>query len=1041
MIDAGPGWNLAPGVAVDLSAMLTANMSETQASAALTRALMVGYQYDELETLQSLLRQAHAQLNARAVEASIAHAERHLLRGSLRQAATTALMVLHKHPAHEGACRLRMQALAAMGDQAGALSAYEACRQAIAESLGASPDQKTRMLHLALLQANGKPLQDEPATAVDGVHKPTCSVGRSDLLKALGSLVRLRHSVWLEGDPGQGKSQLVKELCSQLRAVCLSCRPSDETRPESLIQRLIGAVELRACSTEDMAMVELLALNKGAHTDQQRVVDATIDALRRLGRDGLELLVIDDMQYIDTASSRVLSEICEWLNRDTRLGLPVLLLAARPRKQNDSPECERVRRAAQAGRAFELVLLQPLDLVSTARLVAAVNPPWPDAQLCVPHLHRLSGGNPFFMLEILRAARHCERPNDLDVEVRGIVEMIRARLTDVQADVGALAALLAVAQDDFDPRMPQSILHMQPPALLAAWRELIQVGLFNAQGFAHGLALLAAKAQLIGPQAQMLHCGIAAFLDEHGAVPQRVAVHFLASHQPQRAVKPACKAMRDLSRNGLIEQAVALGDLTVARVPQPADSDSGFDLLWLRHYLLVVLKRYDRMDESLRLLWSSVRTDEQRLISAYMSMRSLRQGKSLAQLADIGREAFESNLRASGWWHACAAAYARLLVMADEVVPASRVFDLLQQGRGPDACEPQFVSVQADLSMVACCLKRQEQASRHMAHFIEDLDSSGLFPDRIAGRLRAAELQSRQGLLTSAVVYATQALDLSKRRGTPVTLRIQALTALMRHCSAAADLVRAAPLPGLLSRAVDECDGVQSAVDLHACALSAAMTWHALGNNDQYQQQLVCATDYAQAAGLRNHSACLRALTALSALLDGELDGTAFLASRSDCLGADIEPDELQLGHLLDLTACMVLPASQALDLASAIRTRAQSAGQRHAELGAMTEMAVALTALEEHDLARQLIDEMVSDIDRLTAPSLCRADFARRVWHAMHGCAHRQAASWRCGWQTWRTVTASALPENLRPGFLRRHAWVSHEVGHAPALPPHGAT
>lgn len=71
--------------------------------------------------------------------------------GTPAQAARDARLALEVAPLREPAWRLLMNSLAATGDVASALAAYDRCRVALRETLGVGPSAATRECHAALL--------------------------------------------------------------------------------------------------------------------------------------------------------------------------------------------------------------------------------------------------------------------------------------------------------------------------------------------------------------------------------------------------------------------------------------------------------------------------------------------------------------------------------------------------------------------------------------------------------------------------------------------------------------------------------------------------------------------------------------------------------------------------------------------------------------------------------------------------------------------------------------------------------------------------
>jgi WD40 repeat protein/DNA-binding SARP family transcriptional activator len=145
-------WNLASDHELDAAsfARLAASSiaAELEQAVALYRGeLLPGFGLPGCEAFEEwllLMRERYAHLAILALE-SLARAQ--LAAGAYRQAEHHARRLLALDPWREVAHRQLMQALAASGDRAAALAAYERCRQLLRDDLGVEPDAETRTLY------------------------------------------------------------------------------------------------------------------------------------------------------------------------------------------------------------------------------------------------------------------------------------------------------------------------------------------------------------------------------------------------------------------------------------------------------------------------------------------------------------------------------------------------------------------------------------------------------------------------------------------------------------------------------------------------------------------------------------------------------------------------------------------------------------------------------------------------------------------------------------------------------------------------------
>ncbi|MPY80494.1 MAG: hypothetical protein GEV04_18980, partial [Actinophytocola sp.] len=140
-------------------------------------------------------------------------------------------------PLREAAHLLRIRALAAGGDRAGALDAYVRLRERLADELGIDPSPEVRRVYRELL---GAPTPSRAASPLArGEHWPF--EGRN---RELATLRRAHGIALVAGQPGAGKSRLLAELARQVTGTVISGRAvlPEREHPLSLARTLLRAV-------------------------------------------------------------------------------------------------------------------------------------------------------------------------------------------------------------------------------------------------------------------------------------------------------------------------------------------------------------------------------------------------------------------------------------------------------------------------------------------------------------------------------------------------------------------------------------------------------------------------------------------------------------------------------------------------------------------------------------------------------------------------------------------------------------------------------
>jgi predicted ATPase/DNA-binding SARP family transcriptional activator len=170
-------------------------------------------------------------------------------------------------PLDEYAHRLLIRALDLAGDRAGAVSAYEECRAALADQLGVDPSAETVQTYVTAMR-------DQPPSSGARVPVHASSfIGREqESTRLLGALGR-PGLVTVSGLGGVGKSRLTAQVAGQAGGF-----------PGGRIWVPLGAV------TEDVLVAATVALHLGVPPGTEDAADAVAGRLTALGR---TLLILD----------------------------------------------------------------------------------------------------------------------------------------------------------------------------------------------------------------------------------------------------------------------------------------------------------------------------------------------------------------------------------------------------------------------------------------------------------------------------------------------------------------------------------------------------------------------------------------------------------------------------------------------------------------------------------------------------------------------------------------------------------------------------
>jgi DNA-binding NarL/FixJ family response regulator len=268
----------------------------------------------------------------------------------------------------------------------------------------------------------------------------------------------------VEGAPGIGKTTLWRHALGSARARgyrVLEAAPSeaDGALAFSGLGDLFDGLgdELFGCLPDPrrraLGAALFLSAPSEAPDDLDALPRAVLSVLRALAADSTVVVAIDDEQWLDRASARVLAFALRRIR-----GEPICLLLSW-RTDSDGALRPEIQRSFAPG--VDVIALSPLDLTAIGRLLTdtlARKLP----RRALQRVHDISGGNPLYALalgtELTRGGpedwRELPIPNSLGDAIARRLERVR---TGVEAPLFAIAALaeptvgvLGAALDEFD---------------------------------------------------------------------------------------------------------------------------------------------------------------------------------------------------------------------------------------------------------------------------------------------------------------------------------------------------------------------------------------------------------------------------------------------------------------------------------------------------------------------------------------------------------------------------------------------------------------
>ncbi len=418
-----------------------------------------------------------------------------------------------------------------------------------------------------------------PGSAIGAASDSTPFVGRSNEYGLLiGLIARLTagtgYTVLIEGEPGIGKSRLLREVgryahAQDLPMFTTNCYEIERAMPYQpvidLVTRALDRVSAAALRTlAPVSLAELAALvpevgerfpdlpqlsNDFPEARQARLSRA-VDQLLEASRGGRPaVLMVDDIQWADDASAQVLHYLARHAAQR-----PVLVIYAYRDEGIESDErlaqlVESLRRDTDARR----LPLARLDYADTERLVAALA----DANLGAPglaeRLHRETEGNPFFLMSILQSLSEGE--TQLEPRASGAPGLlpdalraaVRVRLAHVPKAIRPLLETAAVLGRRFDFDTLLEVTREPEAQLFDAVETLVKRRLLREEpeggvyDFSHDKLREVVYRDIGGARRRLLHQSVAEALERLGedATHERdaqLAEHYERAHNWSKAL-------------------------------------------------------------------------------------------------------------------------------------------------------------------------------------------------------------------------------------------------------------------------------------------------------------------------------------------------------------------------------------------------------------------------------------------------------------------------------------------------------------------------
>lgn len=535
------------------AAIIAAQIDDPQQARLALQQALVAYRGELLPDCQDEWivpeRDRLQQMYAKALEQLIHFSE---VQQDYREALNYAQRLLRLDPFNEATYCTLMRLYRLSGDRANALQVYHRCMTMLREELGVDPGMTTRQLYEQLLQEDELSIftpsvknfvRTSSLIQVNSQSKELPLIGRNREWKVIQSwinpILNQDHSfssnqtaavMLLKGEPGIGKTRLLEELRDVLQTEQIQVLWGRGFAPEMVRPFGIWIDALRSVTFPPLNNLPselgflLPEVRQVANTppDRSHLFDAVVQLLSEWTDQSPIVVMFDDIQWIDEASSALLHYAIRLLNH-----LPIqFACTGRSKELQENEAISKVLQTLRREQRMQTLDLQPLDRSQTLELIRN-SPVLKQVDLSIDITDRVfndSGGNPLFALEVARALAQ-DRPTQTDT----LENLIHDRLQQLDETAREFLSWAAAFGRSFQPTIVGQIADYPLAKLLTTIEQLEQQAIIRPSS-AIGRELSSGR---VGrePGYDFAHDIVRQVVYQQLSEPRRCLVHLQIAHQ------------------------------------------------------------------------------------------------------------------------------------------------------------------------------------------------------------------------------------------------------------------------------------------------------------------------------------------------------------------------------------------------------------------------------------------------------------------------------------------------------------------------------
>jgi predicted ATPase len=398
-------------------------------------------------------------------------------------------------------------------------------------------------------------------------------IGRESELRRLARLASAREPAVaiIAGEPGIGKTRLVHELLATLPPATVvlvgQAEPGSLSRPYEV---LLDAIDGRPEVDEE----QLAAMEDPRRSPVERL-HTGLTILADLIGDSPAVIVFEDLHWADSESAALFERIAD--QRGPRL----LIGTYRPDEVTTRQPVAGLLARMERRHTVTHVRLDRLTPAQTAAMLAAATGA-PASLRAATALHHRTGGNPFFLEELLRALPGFDAEALVEQPLPwSLADVLRGQVEDLEPVSQRVVEAAAVLGQRIPFDLLADVTGTGEDELIAVLRDLVSRGVLVESGedefaFRHALLREAIADQMLARQRRRLHeAALDVLLRGGSSDPAMVAHHARGAGRYDDMIDAARRGTALYLSIGSAYQALQLAEMGLDEAPDDTELSAG----------------------------------------------------------------------------------------------------------------------------------------------------------------------------------------------------------------------------------------------------------------------------------------------------------------------------------------------------------------------------------------------------------------------------------------------------------------------------------